>query len=179
MALPRVQLETTQGTIILELFENEAPNTVASFIQTVEAGEYDGVLFHRHVPGFMIQTGDPETRIETAPNLPDETEAKDEKDETEPEEETEAKEENGEKEEDETVEGEAEEKEDEKWVIECECYKEGTRMHFQGSLSMAHRGKDTGSKQFFLTHMPSHWLNWKQDKEKDNHTVFGLSLIHI
>jgi len=46
-------------------------------------------------------------------------------------------------------------------------------MHFQGSLSMAHREKDTGGKQFFLTHMPSHWLNWKQDKEKNNHTVFG------
>lgn len=167
MALPRVQLETTQGTIILELFENEAPNTVASFIQTVEAGEYDGVLFHRHVPGFMIQTGDPETRIDTAPKLPDETEPKEET-ESEPKEDAEEKEE-GEKEEEE---GE-EEKEEEKWVIECECYKEGTRMHFQGSLSMAHRGKDTGAKQFFLTHMPSHWLNWKQDKEKDNHTVFG------
>jgi len=161
MALPRVQLETTQGTIILELFENEAPNTVASFIQTVEAGEYDGVLFHRHVPGFMIQTGDPETRIETAPKLPDETEAKDE---NEPKEEVQKKEEE---------EGEGEEKEDKKWVIDCECYKEDARMHFQGSLSMAHRGKDTGGKQFFLTHMPSHWLNWKQDKEKDNHTVFG------
>ena len=168
MALPRVQLETTQGTIVLELFENEAPNTVASFIQTVEAGEYDGVLFHRHVPGFMIQTGDPETRIDTAPKLPDESEAEDE---------AEPKEEAGDKEEGENGEGEAEEKEEkeevEKWIIECECYKEGTRMHFQGSLSMAHRGKDTGSKQFFLTHMPSHWLNWKQDKEKDNHTVFG------
>lgn len=168
MALPRVQLETTQGTIILELFENEAPNTVASFIQTVEAGEYDGVSFHRYIPNFMIQTGDPETRIETAPSLPDETE---------PKEETKPKAEGEKKEEGEKAEGEPEdegkEKKEEKWVIECECYKEGARMHFQGSLSMAHRGKDTGGRQFFLTHMPSHWLNWEQDKEKDNHTVFG------
>src|SRR5262249_20728602 len=57
--LPRVKLETTQGDITVELFENEAPNTVANFISLVSKGFYDGVQFHRVLPGFMAQTGDP------------------------------------------------------------------------------------------------------------------------
>lgn len=57
--LPRVKLETTKGDIVLELFENEAPNTVANMISLVEAGYYDGIAFHRVLPGFMAQGGDP------------------------------------------------------------------------------------------------------------------------
>lgn len=57
--LPRVQLETTKGTIILELFENEAPNTVANFITLVEKKFYDGTKFHRVIMNFMAQGGDP------------------------------------------------------------------------------------------------------------------------
>jgi len=57
--LPRVKLETRHGDIVLELFENEAPNTVANFINLVEKGVYDGLTFHRVLPGFMAQGGCP------------------------------------------------------------------------------------------------------------------------
>jgi cyclophilin family peptidyl-prolyl cis-trans isomerase len=57
--LPRVILKTNRGEIELELFENQAPNTVANFISLVEKGFYDGVPFHRVLPYFMAQGGDP------------------------------------------------------------------------------------------------------------------------
>jgi cyclophilin family peptidyl-prolyl cis-trans isomerase len=57
--LPRVKIETTKGTIVVELFENEAPNTVANFVSLVESHFYDGTPFHRVIPGFMAQGGDP------------------------------------------------------------------------------------------------------------------------
>lgn len=60
--LPRVELITDRGRVVLELFENEAPNTVANFISLVEKGFYDGTRFHRVMPGFMAQGGDPNTK---------------------------------------------------------------------------------------------------------------------
>lgn len=57
--LPRVLLKTTKGDIVVELFENEAPNTVANFVSLVESGFYDGTIFHRVLPRFMAQGGDP------------------------------------------------------------------------------------------------------------------------
>ncbi len=57
--LPRVKLKTTKGDIVVELFENEAPNTVANFISLVEKGTYDGTPFHRVLKGFVAQGGDP------------------------------------------------------------------------------------------------------------------------
>ncbi|MEZ0228628.1 MAG: peptidylprolyl isomerase, partial [Planctomycetota bacterium] len=56
---PRVQLETDKGTIVLELFEDTAPNTVANFVWLVANGFYDGIKFHRIIPAFMAQGGDP------------------------------------------------------------------------------------------------------------------------
>ena len=53
--LPRVEFTTTKGKIVLELFENEAPNTVANFISLVEKGFYNGTVFHRVLPYFMAQ----------------------------------------------------------------------------------------------------------------------------
>lgn len=58
--LPRVKMETNRGTMILELFEDEAPETVGNFINLVEAGFYDGLTFHRVLPGFMAQGGCPD-----------------------------------------------------------------------------------------------------------------------
>ncbi len=60
--LPRVELITSRGRIVLELFEVEAPNTVANFISLVEAGFYDESKFHRVEANFMAQGGDPNTR---------------------------------------------------------------------------------------------------------------------
>jgi cyclophilin family peptidyl-prolyl cis-trans isomerase len=57
--LPRVKLETNKGTIVIELFENEAPQAVGNFVNLVEKKFYDGLTFHRVLAGFMAQGGDP------------------------------------------------------------------------------------------------------------------------
>jgi cyclophilin family peptidyl-prolyl cis-trans isomerase len=118
--LPRVKLTTSKGEITLELFENEAPQTVANFLTLVEQGFYDGSPFHRVLPGFMAQGGAKQDDGSGGPG----------------------------------------------YRIRCECNKPDARMHFRGSLSMAHRGPDTGSSQFFLTFVPTPHLDGK-------HTVFG------
>lgn len=58
--LPRVKLRTSKGDIVIELFENEAPQATANFITLVKSGFYDGVTFHRVLPQFMAQGGDPQ-----------------------------------------------------------------------------------------------------------------------
>jgi cyclophilin family peptidyl-prolyl cis-trans isomerase len=55
--LPRVKLTTTKGVIVVELFENEAPQSVANFITLAKQGYYDGSPFHRVLPEFMAQAG--------------------------------------------------------------------------------------------------------------------------
>jgi cyclophilin family peptidyl-prolyl cis-trans isomerase len=55
--LPRVKLTTTKGEITLELFENEAPQSVANFLTLVKQGYYDGKPFHRVMAKFMAQGG--------------------------------------------------------------------------------------------------------------------------
>jgi cyclophilin family peptidyl-prolyl cis-trans isomerase len=57
--LPQVLLKTNKGDILLELYEDEAPNTVANFISLVEKKFYDGTKFHRVIADFMAQGGDP------------------------------------------------------------------------------------------------------------------------
>jgi cyclophilin family peptidyl-prolyl cis-trans isomerase len=118
--LPRVQLETSAGTFVLELFENEAPDTVGNFISLVESGAYDDKTFHRVIKNFMAQGGCPKGDGSGGPG----------------------------------------------YNIHCECLKPDARMHFRGSLSMAHAGKDTGGSQFFITLRPTPHLDGL-------HTVFG------
>jgi len=118
--LPRVLLKTSAGDVEIELFENEAPNTALNFITLVDKGFYNGLKFHRVLPGFMAQGGDPKGNGSGGPN----------------------------------------------YTIPCECYRPDYRTHFRGSLSMAHAGRDTGGSQFFLTFVPTTFLNGK-------HTVFG------
>lgn len=118
--LPRVLLRTTQGEIELELFENEAPNTVANFVFLVEQGFYHGLTFHRVIAQEMAQGGCPKGDGSSGPD----------------------------------------------YVIPCECYREDHRLHFRGSLAMAHAGRDTGGSQFYLTFLPLSHLD-------GNHTVFG------
>ncbi len=78
-ALPRVLLRTTKGDIVIELFEDQAPNTVANFIHLVEKGFYDGLTFHRVIPGFVAQGGDPKGDGTGGPGyrIPDEHKRKD------------------------------------------------------------------------------------------------------
>ena len=56
---PRATIETTKGTIVIELYKDEATNTVENFIKLAKQGFYSGIIFHRIIPNFMIQTGDP------------------------------------------------------------------------------------------------------------------------
>ena len=57
--LPIIQIQTERGNITIEMFEDEAPNTVANMISLIEKGYYDGLNFHRVIPDFMIQGGCP------------------------------------------------------------------------------------------------------------------------
>jgi peptidyl-prolyl cis-trans isomerase B (cyclophilin B) len=57
--LPQVTLQTDKGNIVLELAEDDAPNTVSNFISLTEKGFYDGLKFHRVLANFMIQGGCP------------------------------------------------------------------------------------------------------------------------
>ncbi len=56
---PVVQMETSKGTIKIEVFKNEAPITAGNFLDLVQRGFYNGLTFHRYEPGFVIQGGDP------------------------------------------------------------------------------------------------------------------------
>ncbi|MBS3158000.1 peptidylprolyl isomerase [Candidatus Woesearchaeota archaeon] len=53
------KIVTNKGTIMFELFEDKAPNTAKNFIDLASSGFYNGLKFHRYVPGFVIQGGDP------------------------------------------------------------------------------------------------------------------------
>lgn len=117
--LPRVKITTNRGDIIVELFENEAPGTVGNFISLIDKKFYDGLTFHRVLPGFMAQGGCPQGNGSGGPG----------------------------------------------YQIKCETG-ENHRIHFRGTLSMAHAGKDTGGSQFFLTFVPTANLNGL-------HTAFG------
>jgi cyclophilin family peptidyl-prolyl cis-trans isomerase len=118
--LPRVLLETTQGDIVVELFENEAPNTVANFVHLVEKGFYDGQAFFRVMPQLGAQAGSPKGDGTGGPG----------------------------------------------YTIRCECYQPDHRLHFRGSLTMAHPDRDKGGSQFLLASAPLQHLDGK-------HTVFG------
>lgn len=66
--LPRIKLVTSRGDIVLELFENEAPNTVANFVKLTEQKFFDGTKFHLARPARFIQGGCPNTRDEDPSN---------------------------------------------------------------------------------------------------------------
>lgn len=55
----KVNIETTLGLVEIKLFAAEAPKTVENFVKLAEKGFYNGIIFHRVIPDFMIQTGDP------------------------------------------------------------------------------------------------------------------------
>lgn len=120
--LPRVTFSTSKGEIEAELFEDQAPNTVANFVELISKKFYDGLKFHRVEPGFMAQGGCPlgDGSGDAGYRFKDEIPA-------------------------------------------------AYRRHFRGSLSMANSGPDTNGSQFFITHLPTEWLNGK-------HTVFGRVL---
>jgi len=60
--MTKALFETDAGNINIELFSNDAPNTVNNFTKLIKEGFYDGLAFHRVIPGFMAQGGCPNTR---------------------------------------------------------------------------------------------------------------------
>jgi cyclophilin family peptidyl-prolyl cis-trans isomerase len=60
MAMSTANMNTTLGTIAIEFFDDDAPKTVENFRKLASDGFYDGVIFHRVIPDFMIQGGDPQ-----------------------------------------------------------------------------------------------------------------------
>ncbi len=122
--MTKAVMSTDCGEIVLDLFDKDAPNTVSNFIKLIKEGFYDGLSFHRVIPGFMAQGGCPNTRAGSngAPGTGGPG-----------------------------------------YTINCEI---NSRKHLQGSLSMAHAGKNTGGSQFFIVHDPQPHLDGV-------HTVFG------
>ena len=59
MEAPRVRVESSMGTFVVELYHSHAPKTCKNFEELVKRQYYDGVVFHRIIPNFMIQGGDP------------------------------------------------------------------------------------------------------------------------
>ena len=111
--------ETNMGSFEIELFEDKAPITTKNFIDLVEKGFYDGLIFHRVIDNFMIQGGDPKGNGTGGPGyaIPDE-------------------------------------------------FHPDLKHDSEGILSMANAGPNTGGSQFFITLVPTPWLD-------GHHTVFG------
>jgi len=115
----RIILTTNKGPIEATLLASKTPVTVANFLNLATRGYYNGLSFHRVIPDFMIQGGDPEGSGRGGPG----------------------------------------------YRFEDECKPE--LKHDQpGIFSMANAGPGTNGSQFFITHVPTPWLDGK-------HTVFG------
>jgi len=64
---PVVRIATSKGDMLVELYEDECPNTVANMIQLAESGFYEGMTFHRVIDGFMAQGGCPNSKRDAGP----------------------------------------------------------------------------------------------------------------
>jgi len=118
----KLTLETTQGSIQLELFDDIAPKACENFCTHAKNGYYDGIIFHRIISDFMIQGGDPTGTGRGG----------------------------------ESIWGEPFEDE----------FDESQKFDRRGILAMANAGPGTNGSQFFITTVPTPWLNEK-------HTIFG------
>ena len=67
---PQIDLKTSAGTIRVELYPGKAPKTVENFLQYVRDGHYDGTIFHRVIPGFMVQGGGMTPNMAQKPTRP-------------------------------------------------------------------------------------------------------------
>ena len=68
---PQIEIVTTSGNIVVELDRNRAPKTVENFLNYVESGAYIGTIFHRVIPGFVIQTGGYDVNLDEIETLPE------------------------------------------------------------------------------------------------------------
>jgi len=115
----RIIVKTDKGDIEGVLYPSKAPVTVANFLNLAKRGYYNGLKFHRVIPDFMIQGGDPTGTGSGGPG----------------------------------------------YRFEDECTPE-LKHDKPGIFSMANAGPGTNGSQFFITHVPTPWLDGK-------HTVFG------
>ena len=115
----RIILTTNKGPIEATLLASKAPVTVANYLNLAKRGYYNGLAFHRVIPDFMVQGGDPEGSGRGGPG----------------------------------------------YRFEDECKPE-LKHDRSGLFSMANAGPGTNGSQFFVTHVPTPWLDGK-------HTVFG------
>lgn len=115
----KVHFHTNLGDFTAELFEDKAPKTAGNFLELVEKGFYDGVIFHRVIDDFMIQGGDPTGTGMGGPG----------------------------------------------YTIDDE-FGPGLAHSGEGILSMANAGPNTGGSQFFITLVPTPWLD-------GHHAIFG------
>ena len=114
-----VSIKTSKGVIKGELFADKVPVTVANFVNLASRGFYDGLKFHRVIPDFMVQGGDPEGSGRGGPGYRFEDE-----------------------------------------------FDPSLKHTGPGIFSMANAGPGTNGSQFFITHVPTPWLDGK-------HSVFG------
>jgi cyclophilin family peptidyl-prolyl cis-trans isomerase len=122
---PIVRIETSHGVILARLFVDKAPKTAENFIDLVKQSFYDGIIFHRVIKDFMIQTGDPLGR---------------------------------------GIGGREEKGLPPKKLLDE--FHPQLRHDRPGVLSMANAGPNTGDTQFFITTVPTPWLD-------DKHAIFG------
>ncbi|MDQ3624100.1 MAG: peptidylprolyl isomerase [Verrucomicrobiota bacterium] len=115
----RITLQTSKGNIDATLFASKAPRTVANFLNLATHGFYNGIAFHRVIPNFMVQGGDPTGTGSGGPGY--------------------------------------------QFADEIHSSLKHTKA---GILSMANSGPNTNGSQFFITHVPTPWLDGK-------HAVFG------
>ena len=115
----RITFNTSRGDIDVTLFTDKAPVTIASFLNLAAGGFYNGLKFHRVIPNFMVQGGDPTGTGSGGPGYKFEDE-----------------------------------------------FASGLAFDRPGLLAMANAGPRTNGSQFFITHVPTSWLNNK-------HTIFG------
>ncbi len=111
--------KTNMGTMTAELFGDKAPKTVENFVKLAQKGFYNGTIFHRVIPEFMIQGGDPEGTGRGGPG----------------------------------------------YKFDDEFHPE-LRHNTPGILSMANAGPNTNGSQFFITEVPTPYLD-------NRHAVFG------
>jgi cyclophilin family peptidyl-prolyl cis-trans isomerase len=113
------RMTTDVGDIVIRLHSDKAPKTVNNFVFLAREGFYDGVIFHRVIPDFMAQSGDPTGTGKGGPGY--------------------------------------------RFADE---FHPDLRHDHPGVMSMANAGANTNGSQFFLTHVPTPWLD-------DKHSVFG------
>ena len=113
------KIETSAGVIEGELYGNEAPKTVKNFADLANKGFYNGIIFHRVIPDFMVQTGDPTGTGAGGPG----------------------------------------------YTFEDEIAPD-LKHDSAGVVSMANAGPNTNGSQFFITLVPTPWLNGR-------HAIFG------